>query len=157
MKVQDADPWKRLIHATLRSTINAIGDPEEIRRDLAAAPDLVTRFLIGVVETTAEKVQREYQRETILTGGRFVVWWLDKDAAYRQARDAGLRYIAERADHVLRITPNASPEDWWVNRWGRSEAEAEFSRAVGSVAPDAVTLQEAAHWSQPPPEDADAF
>lgn len=151
MMVQAADPVKRAVHATIRGALNRMGHPDEVQRDLAAAPDAVTRFLAKALEDTAVLIRRDYQRETVLTVGRFAIWWLDKDAAYRHFRNALLRYIASQGEHALIITPDVPPEEWWVNMWGEAELEGELSRATGSLPADATSLKEAAFFSRPTP------
>lgn len=156
MMVQAADRWKRIAHAALRRAVGAIGEPEEVHRDLQAAPDPVTRYLAGLLEEGAGFIQREYQRETVLTVGRFAVWWLDKDAAYRDLRD--WLVMSVRTDAVLGkgVTPPVKPpHQWHVNLFAQVEAEAQLSRATGSVPEDRITAHEAAFFAQPPPGDGE--
>ena len=104
----------------LRVICKKIGKKEFVRNDdIACSPNPVIKILDKLIEVTADNLKPKWQHDSTRTFGKFFLWLVAKDTAYRDAFFWALYKLLKMADKLLPLLEPyvKPPEEWFPNVW----------------------------------------
>ncbi len=118
--IEYAEWDKKIIRMGLRVICKKISKKEPARNsDIACSPNQMVIILDKLVEITADSIRPKWQRDSTRTFGKFLLWLVAKDTAYRDAFFWALHKLLKMADKLIPlIEPYVKPpEEWFPNVW----------------------------------------
>ena len=119
------------------------GEPQR-DEDLKFNPNPIVNVLGKLIELTAGNLKAKWQAATIRTYGKFTLWLVIKDTAYRDAFFWMLYKLLKSADKLLPlIEPYVKPPElWFPNVWVDTKEATHKKREKGEIPDNALSLQE---------------
>ena len=118
--IEYAEWDKKILRMGLRLICKKLVKKEAVRNDdLKCSPVPIVKALDKLIEVTADNLKPKWQRDSTRTFGKFFLWLVVKDTAYRDAFFWVLYKILKMADKLLPlIEPYVKPpEEWFPNVW----------------------------------------
>ena len=118
--IEYAELDKKIIRMGLRVICKKISKKELVRNDdIACSPNPVVKILDKLIEVTADNLKPKWQHDSTRTFGKFFLWLMVKDTAYRDAFFWALYKLLKMADKLIPLLEPyvKPPEEWFPNVW----------------------------------------
>jgi len=111
---------KKILRMGLGAICKRLKKKEPVRNDdIACSPNPVIRVLDKLIVVTANNLKAPWQHDSTKTFGKFFLWLVAKDTAYRDAFFWALYKLLKMADKLLPLLEPyvKPPEEWFPNVW----------------------------------------
>jgi len=118
--IEYADFDKKILRMGIKVICKRIGKREAARNDdIACSPNPIVKILDKLVEATADNIKAPWQHIQVRTFGKFFLWMMAKDTAYRDAFFWALYKLLKMADKLIPLLEPyvKPPEEWFPNVW----------------------------------------
>jgi len=136
---------KKILRMGLGAVCKRLKKKEPARNDdLTCSPNPVIRILDKLVVVTADNLKSPWQHDSAKTFGRFFLWLMAKDTAYRDAFFWALYKLLKMADKILPLLEPyvKPPEEWFPNVWQDGKNDTKKLRDKGKIPKNALSLVE---------------
>jgi len=134
--VEYAEWDKKILRMGLGVICKKLKKKEPVRNnDIACSPNPVVRVLDKLLVATADNLKPKWQHDTTKTFGKFFLWLVAKDTAYRDAFFWALYKLLKMADKLLPLLEPyvKPPEEWFPNVWQDGKDETAKLRKEGKI------------------------
>jgi len=136
---------KKVIRMGLRLICKKISKKEPVRNDdIACSPNPIVKILDRLVEATSANLKPKWQRDSTRTFGKFFLWLMAKDTAYRDAFFWALYKLLKMADKLIPLLEPyvKPPEQWFPNVWQDGKDATAKGRADGTIPDNGLSTVE---------------
>ena len=143
--IEYAEWDKKVIRMGLKVICKKISKKEPVRNDdIACSPNPVVKVLDKLVEVTADNIRPKWQHKSTRTFGKFFLWLVAKDTAYKDAFFWALHKLLKMSDKLLPlIEPYVKPpEEWFPNLWQDGKDDTKRLQDKGAIPKNALSLVE---------------
>jgi len=134
--VEYAEWDKKILRMGLGVICRKLKKKEPVRNnDIECSPNPVVRILDKLLVVTADNLKAPWQHDTAKTFGKFFLWLVSKDTAYRDAFFWALYKLLKMSDKILPLLEPyvKPPEKWFPNVWQDGKDETARLRKEGAI------------------------
>lgn len=127
---------KKILRMGLGAICKRLKKKEPVRNDdIACSPNPVIRVLDKLIVATADNLKSKWQHDSAKTFGKFFLWLVAKDTAYRDAFFWALYKLLKMADKLLPLLEPyvKPPEEWFPNVWQDGRDDTAKGRKDGTL------------------------